>query len=315
MAKKKLPKEVQVVKEHKIRKIDYSKEKNISFSQLQQFHNCKHQWYLNYVKKLGTYTPSIHTVFGTALHETVQHWLDIVYTESVKASNEIDLSEYLLDRMRKTYKKERFRNGHTDFTTSEELEEFWRDGVEILNYLKKKRSLYFTTKGYYLAGIETPLLLEVGPSILFKGYIDLVFYDSTLEKYYILDIKTSTSGWKDYAKKDEVKTSQLILYKEYFAKQFDVPVDNIEIEFFIVKRKVPQDPEFPAMARRVQQFKPASGKIRRGKALKLVQDFISEAFDENGKYVDKHYQASPSKSTCMFCPFKENKYLCKHSIS
>jgi hypothetical protein len=40
------------------------------------------------------------------------------------------------------------------------------------------------------------------------------------------------------AQKDELKQFQLILYKKYFAQQFNIPIDDIDIEFFIVKRKV-----------------------------------------------------------------------------
>ena len=43
--------------------------------------------------------------------------------------------------------------------------------------------------------------------------------------------------WKDQDKKDETKTSQILLYKSYFSKIFNWDVDQIEVEFFIVKEK------------------------------------------------------------------------------
>ena len=308
---KKLPKEVTVVQEYKARKIDYGVEKNISYSQLSLYSACQYKWYLSYVKKLAPYQPSVHTVFGTALHETIQEWLEVLYNQTVKAANEIDLSELLLDRMRKTYKKERFNNSHQDFTTPKDLQEFHSDGVEILNYLKKKRSIYFSTKNTYLVGIEVPILQDIKQGVVFKGFIDVVLYNATTGRYLIIDIKTSTKGWSDYEKKDETKVSQIILYKEYFAKQFNVDVESIDVEYFIVRRKIFDGGEF--VPKRVQEFKPPSGKIKRGKALSAVEQFAKDAFDDKGGYIDREYPKQPSKSNCMFCPFKENP-LCNVAI-
>ena len=311
MAKKKLPREVTLVQEYKTEKYDTKENKNISFSQFLMYSTCPHQWYLAYPKKLAPYKPSIHTVFGTALHETIQEWLDVLYNQSVKQANEIDLPSLLTERLKKTYKKERFNNGHKDFTTSQELKEFHDDGVEILNYLKRKRSIYFSTKGTYLVGIETPIVQKVKPGLYYKGYLDLVFYNETLGKYLILDIKTSTKGWSDYEKKNEAKVSQIILYKEFFAQQFGVDVESIDVEYFIVRRKIYEGGEF--VPKRVQTFSPPSGKIKRGKALTALNEFVKDAFTDTGEYVEKEYSKNPSKSNCMFCPFKGNP-LCKESI-
>ena len=36
-----------------------------------------------------------------------------------------------------------------------------------------------------------------------------------------------------------------LLYKKFFAEQFNVPVDNIDIEFFITRRKVYEGGDYP----------------------------------------------------------------------
>ena len=38
-------------------------------------------WKLNYVDKLGTYTDSIHTMFGTSMHEVIQDYLEMMYNQ------------------------------------------------------------------------------------------------------------------------------------------------------------------------------------------------------------------------------------------
>ena len=103
------------------------------------------------------------------------------------------------------------------------------------------------------------------PNILYKGYLDVVLYHEATNSFKILDIKTSTRGWDDKTKKMILNNINLYYIKNYFAQQFNIPVDNIDVEFFIVKRKVWEQSEFPIS--RIQEFKPASGKVKLNKDL------------------------------------------------
>jgi Zn/Cd-binding protein ZinT len=313
MAKKSIPAKVKLVRESKLKQ----KKSNIhiSFSQLSTYQNCNHKWYLQYVKKLLPYDPSIHAAFGTGMHETIQKWLDVLYNDKVKTANEMDLDALLYEEMVKAYKSQKAQNGHQTFSSAEEMQMFFQDGKHILNYLKKKRGGYFSTKGTHLAGIETLLYHEIKPGVMFKGFIDLVFYNEISDTWLLVDLKTSTSGWSKWAKEDEVKTSQLVLYKEYFAKQFDIDVEKIDIEYFILKRRVPKDAEFAAMQKRVQSFKPASGKVKRNKAVQGIENFIDDAIGANNEFKDyKPYITNPSKGNCMFCPAGRMQ-LCKDAVA
>lgn len=306
---KKLIKEVELVKQFNYPTIDYTSQKSISYSQTLSYNTCPHQWALSYVKGLQIYKPSIHTVFGTALHEVVQEWLTELYEGSVKKATEMDLGALLQEKLYTIYVQEKEKYGK-HFTSSTELYEFHNDGVEILKYIKKKRSAYFGTKYLKLVGVEIPLLHQLADNIFFKGYIDIVLYDTQDDRYIIFDIKTSTSGWSEYAKKDDKKLAQLLLYKEFLAKQFNIDVEKVDVKYFIVKRKVPDDPIYPAMGRRIQEFVPPSGKIKRGQATSALSKFIEDAFDKEGKYVDKDYEQRPSKSNCMFCNYRGTEH-CK----
>lgn len=290
-----------------------SENKHISYSQLSTFANCQRQWYLQYVKKLAPYQASIHAAFGTAMHETIQTWLEALYHGKVKDAMDMDLNALLYDNLIKSYKMNKAMNGHEHFSTSEELNMFYLDGKHILNFLKKKRGVYFSTKNDRLAGVETLLYQELRPGVKFKGFIDLVMYNEVLDEWTIIDIKTSTSGWNDYAKKDDNKIAQILLYKEFFSAQFDIPIDKINVEYFILKRRVPKDAEFAAMERRVQQFRPPSGKIKRGQAMSLMNNFVETAVDKNGEYIDKEYPTNPSKWGCNFCAFKEMR-ICPDAV-
>lgn len=287
--------------------------KHISYSQLSQFVDCPKKWNLTYLKKLAPYEGSIHAVFGTAMHETIQTWLEEMYHGKVKDAMAMDLDSLLYDNMIQAYKVTKAQNSHEHFSTPEELQMFWLDGKHIIKYLKSNRGGYFSTKNTHLAGVETLLYQEIRPGVMFKGFIDLVFYNSETERWKIVDIKTSTRGWSASDKTDLGKTSQLILYREYFAKQFNIDPSMIDIEYFVVKRRVPAEAEFAKMQRRVQEFSPTAGKVNTKKALSRMQNFISEAIDRDGNYIQKEYIATPSKSACQWCAFKKMR-ICPDAI-
>lgn len=298
----KVPKIVQEVRDFKASALKGSK--TVSFSQFSLFEGCHSRWYRAYVQKEEQYTSSIHTVFGTALHETIQTWLDLLYNTSVKASNEFNYEEFLLDRMKRLYKQNSDSQGH--FSTSEELSSFYLDGIAIFEFVKKHRKTYFSTKDVFLVGCEIPLIYQVNPGVCFKGYIDFLLYDKSQDRWKIYDIKTSTSGWNQEAKRDTTKIAQVLLYKRFFSKLFDIPEDKIDVEYFIVKRKVPEDAEFANMRKRVQEFEPSNGTRSVNQAINRFNNFISTAFTEDGDYNITHYAAVPiTETVCRFCTFKQ----------
>ena len=308
---KKIPAIVKQVQKHKLSEIDYKTQKNISFSQLQIYHQCPHQWDLVYRQGHKIYRPTIHTVFGTAFHETVQNWLTVMYEVSGAEADKINLHEYLCDKLKFHYINELKNVDNTHFSTKEELGDFLEDGIQILDFIRKNRSAYFSIKGWYLVGIEIPILITPEPeypNTLYKGFLDLVLYNEKTDSFYIYDIKTSTRGWTDKEKKDEIKPMQLIYYKEYFSRQFGVPQDKINVEFFIVKRKLWEQSEF--VQKRVQQWVPPSGPIKTKKALAAISDFITTCFNQDGTMKETQKEKKPSDTACRFCPFKDKPDLC-----
>ena len=62
-------------------------QKTISYSQYSVFSQCKYRWYLTYAKKMLPFSSSINTVFGTAIHETIQEYLIILFEQGIKTSD------------------------------------------------------------------------------------------------------------------------------------------------------------------------------------------------------------------------------------
>ena len=297
---KKLKGMVKKVWESKIKQSP-SKNKHISYSQLSTYNKCPRLWELQYLRNIVPYEPSIYMVFGTAFHETLQTYLETLYMDKVKAANDLNIKTLLYDNMVKAYKSAKAMSGHEHFSNETEMYSFYRDGLSIMDWIKKKRAGYFSSKTMQLAGIETLLYQEIRPGVVFKGLVDLVFYHPNSDRWTIVDIKTSTRGWQDKAKKNPNLTAQVILYREFFAKQFGIDKDKIDVEYFIVKRQIPKNADFASMRKRVQQFSPASGPRKTKQVLESMKKFIDDAVDENGKYIDKEYSCTSALGKCREC--------------
>jgi hypothetical protein len=290
----------------KQKEIDYSYQRNISFSQFQVYAQCPHKWYSQYVEKTLSTPPNINMVFGTAIHHVFQHYLTTGYNVSFAAADKEDILGMFQTKLMDEY-QEQYKKYGSHFSNAAEMREFYDDGVAILSWFKKKRSVYFSGRGVKLIGIEMPLQKELSKNVIFKGYIDLVMYDEFDNKITIYDLKTSTRGWNDYNKKDETKISQVLLYKHFFSELYDFPIDNIEVEFMILKRKAePNDyQEFP---KRIQEFKPASGKNKIKVSQEKLYSFIKDCFDDEGKHIIKEHPKNITK-LCGWCPIN-NTSLC-----
>ena len=299
--------------EKKIPIIDKDKHRVVSFSQYTKYFKCPKSWELRYIKKHKESKESIDLVFGQAMHSVIQEWLKVIYTETVKKANLMDLSKMLLQTMTSEYGERKAKQGE-HFSTPEELSSYFNDGVEILNYLVKKRTRYFTTKKMTLIAIEFPVAASIHenyPTIKLNGFIDLIFLDENSGKYYIIDLKTSTRGWNDYKKKDELTTDQVLIYKKYLADLLQVDISLIVVSYFILKRKLQADSLWPQ--KRIQEFSPSSGKVSLNRVNKNLRKFVEDCFNTDGSYnTEKNYPAMAGKNyyNCVFCPYDEREDLC-----
>lgn len=283
----------------------------ISYSQFSSWKTCPQMWKLNYIDKNKVPNVSIHLLFGSALNDTIQKYLTVYYEETEKAANAIDLEKFMLERMIQIF--EEYEKEDPNFTTKEELLDFFTDGVKIIDFFKRKKNNYFLKKGYEFLGCEIKLEYPIRKNVNFIGRIDCAIKDVKLNKVRIIDFKKSRSGWSDEMKKDPTKRSQLQLYKKFFADQNNFPIDNIEIEFMIFKQKIWEKADFPIP--RIQRYSPPSSERSIKQVMKDIDEFVDSVFNEDGTYnLNANYDAKPSKHNCKFCPFNNRKELCSVGI-
>ena len=244
--------------------------------------------------------------------QTLQHYLTIMYEKSVKDADAIDLNAMLKQHMYDLY-KEAVSKMDNHFSTKFEMNEFYDDGVAIIDWFKRKRPQLFSSKDEELIGIEVPIYHPVdehNDNIMMLGYLDIVTRDKRTGRVSIIDLKTSTAGWNKYQKADKTKTSQLVLYKKYFADQYGFDVEKIDIKYMIMKRKLIEGAMFPQ--KRITEFMPASGKPTRNKLASSIKSFVDLNFNPDGDYIDKPHVAVAGKNNknCKWCEFKDQLDLC-----
>ena len=271
----------------------------ISYSQFAKWDKCPYTWKLDYVDKISTFKGNIYTLFGTAVHETIQAYLVCYYERTIKEADELPMIDILKYRLEANYKKGKAMHGDEFVVTKEEMVEFYNDGIKIIEEFKKRKSNYFPKKNTELVGIEIGLSFDLPKDMKFNGYMDVVLHNKNTGRIKIIDIKTATMGWNKYQKADKNKTNQLLLYKYFFSQERDIPIDKIDIEYLILKRRLYENMDFPQ--KRIQVFSPASGKPSINKVITRLQEFMTECYDEDGNIIDNDYQKCEKHKKCRMC--------------
>jgi hypothetical protein len=277
----------------------------VSFSQYSMWSSCPLQYKLSYIDDLRQSSSNIHSVFGSAMHETLQEYLSrCLRISKSQADKGMDTKAFLKEKMREFFLKES-NEGKDPICSKEELVEFLEDGNLILDYFQKPKNFnnFFSLKDDELVAIEQVINTKIAENVQFLGFIDFIVRSKTTGKYRITDFKTSTKGWSKYQKSDPIKNTQILLYKKFYAEMLKISEDMIDVEFLILKRKVSETADFhiPRISRHI----PASGKPSMNKAWRGFTEFVDSVFNADGSYrTDVEYAKRPSK-LCPWCEFKQ----------
>ena len=127
----------------------------VSFSQYSMWHNCPQQYKLSYIDGLSESSSNIHSVFGSAMHETLQEYLSrCLRISKSQADKGMDTKAFLKEKMREFFLKES-NEGKDPICSKEELVEFLEDEFNKLkvettdnksNFYKQKKHINKTTK-------------------------------------------------------------------------------------------------------------------------------------------------------------------------
>jgi len=285
---------------------EVKKKKTVSFSQFSNWWTCPHKWYRDYILHEKQFEDNLVMTFGTAIHETVQHYLKTLYEQNDEKAEEIDTEAFFLVAFKKQIDHKKIPH------TQAEFDEFVEDGKNIMDEFKDpaNRLRHFPRDKWELLAIEDKLEVDIRNNVLLNGFIDIVLKERLSGNIRIIDFKTSNSGWNNYQKEDFTKTSQLVLYKALYSKKYNIPLSNITVEFFILKRKLYDESKVSYEQSRIQVFKPSSFQKD---VLQVIQEFgkfVDTCFTTEGVHkTDINYPKNPGKNkkNCKYCPYLKNK--------
>ncbi len=280
-----------------------TEKKRVSYSQYSTWFKCPAKWKLDYLEGKRIFEGSINMCFGTAIHDAFQEYIKVLYTDGHVKAESVDLIGIFKKKFDEELKSEKNPVKYTE----DEYTEFFFDGEDIIKTFLQtsNRMKHFPSKKYEFIGVEIPIELEIKNNIRFVAFLDLVLKDKQTGTYKILDFKTSSTGWNKYMKEDEGKYSQLMLYKAFYSQVYNVPLNMIDVEFFIVKRKLFENVSFPQS--RIQNFIPSHTKSAIAKSLNGFTEFVNECFTPEGTYnVAGYFPKNPGKGkkNCRYCAHK-----------
>lgn len=252
---------------------------HISFSELKTWNDCPYKRKLIYEDKIKVFIANEYTIFGTSIHKTCEKSL-------LKEIKEEECGDYFEANFKSAIEEAKVQ---TSFN-QDLVQDMVVQGKAIFEDLFQSIKEYLGE--YEVVSSEEELMQLYSDDYNFKGFIDLVV-KTTDGKYHVIDFKTCSWGWDIEKKTSPMTTYQLTYYKEFYAQKHNLPLEQIETHFCLLKRT--------AKKNRVEFFKVSSGKKKIENANLLLTKAISSI--KNKKYIK-------NRLSCQGCEFYKTEY-CK----
>lgn len=280
------------------------KTKTVSFSQMGTWNRCRWSWALQYrLKKPKQSGPDL--IAGTALHLAIQTWFIQLFEDEEKAK-ELDVSEIIKNSLITENEKSGYltEEGKTVYPfTVETIKEYYSDLTAIMGFVMTHYPSILNPKEYELVDIERELRVSLQDNVQFLGFIDLVFRHKASGKIVIYDIKMSKKGWQiRYI--DKSKTDQLVLYKTFYSNLFNVPFDDIDVKFLVLKRKVKTRGTLKESRASIIPITVKPEHVERVR--NDMNSFIQEAITTEKEPTPENFPANPTNFNCTYCSVREH---------
>jgi hypothetical protein len=257
------------------------KKKNyISFSELLTWYECKFKHKLKYIDQIALDGPNENTEFGQVIHDILEGYL------KTKTLPDFEVQKQLLTELfNKLPKADELKDER----------ELWQETLQpIAEQVPEFMTKTFGDWEYVAAEYEMFEPIKDEDGYFFKGYIDGIIKSG--DKIYIIDWKSSKDFWDKNKSKDPKKYIQLVLYKHFFAIKNNIPLENIECGFVVLRRKVTRNNKDRCL------YIPVSVEDDQIKeATALIKKFFSS--------VKKHFYTK-NRDSCRFCVYYNTAY-CK----
>ena len=256
---------------------------HISFSEVKQWKECSYRHHLAHIKKIDLFKPSPFLDFGTAVHASCEKYL---------LTREMNY-QLAIDHLESAWKKHTGCPGFTQESLDRAKSEATLILAEVPQFLDRE------FPGWTVVDAEHQLYEPVeGHPQAFKGFIDGVIKARGKrgeELYWIIDWKTTMSGWFKEKRSDEMVKAQLALYKNYWCQKHpDVPFKNVRCGFVLLKKTA-------KLGEHCELFSVSLGDVPIKRSLKVVGNMLTSV---------KRGIAIKNRDACTYCDYKNTEH-CK----
>ncbi len=257
---------------------------HVSYSESADWMRCSYRHLLKHVKKIDLDKRGTATIIGTAFHSAIEarvNGIEPDRAEILKVVEE-ELKSVTDDEERNSFDAE--ANVDKAITMSVEALEFLNGKFPEWKLLKTEEELY-----------ESISLNEAQhPETSFKGFIDLVIevpdkkHKSVI---WIIDWKTSARPWGKDKLMDPKVTSQLALYKNFWAAKHSIPLERVRCAYIVAVKS--------AKPGRLCSFIPVSvGPTTSKRTLTVLHNFVGSV--KRGVAIK-----NKSEKNCRYCEYKK----------
>ena len=248
---------------------------HISYSEIKNWSKCPYYHKLTYIDGLKHFKGNLYTAFGSALHTVCEKVDDLENSELVALF------------------KDQFKNEVR--ALEEHDEKFYGEmlvqGTKIIPYIKTALADYFGD--YKILSVEENLYESIWVTTdekYFKGYVDLVLQVG--DTIHILDWKTTTRGWNDRKRGENITKYQLLLYKYYYGQKHGCDLNNIKVHFGLLNRTL-------GGKKRVELYEVESERNNLASAINYMKNFLYNVKKEN---------FIKNRLSCRYCEFKDTEH-------
>lgn len=283
---------------------------HLSYSELSDWLSCSFRHKLKHIDKINLDKPSIHTEFGSTIHDALENFLNTKnsITDEVveKAKNQFfELMNKLKQIDEKLYVEEEvleFSESigpilkqvpdwlETEFPGWQPVAAEW----ELFESVEKQKEKFF--KGFIDCVIKVPVKQRKSVNNHSPMRMSELTGDKNTEQEFqtvVLDWKTTSWGWAADKKRDFQKQLQLVLYKHFWCKIHNLDLKQVKTGFVLLKRTPKKDGSRC-------EFVPVSvGPKTEEKALEIVQNMLNQL--QQRRFVK-------NRSSCMYCVYSGTKH-------
>jgi ATP-dependent helicase/DNAse subunit B len=260
---------------------------HISFSELKEWTDCPWKHKLKYIDRIEKFKGNEYTAFGTALHTVCE----MIVTNNDKQA--FDWSSY---DAKGHFEKEfllglqNLKSADPSFAFNVGLVKDMRSqGQHITQYILPALEKRFGK--FKLIGVEEKLFESMKDiPTNFKGFIDLIIFTPSDNKYHVIDWKSCGWGWDSKKKTDKMITYQLTLYKHFWCQKHNKEYQDVITHFALLKRTAKKD--------HVEIFKVSNGPRKINNALKLLNKALYNI--SNKQYIKNRLSCYGKYGVCKF---------------